>query len=262
MSGISFIRGRNGKPAASRALEEILSRIEGLSGECFFGFPVVATPEGKYSADATLVSPEKGVVLFDLVEGSSVGDYTRRQDDLANKIEAKLKLHRELVRGRNLIPPLSVITFAPAVREVERFAEDGYPLANEDDLEQVLSNIIWADYNENFYRTTLSAIESLSSIRQSRLRREVRNPDSRGAKLKRLEESIATLDYRQNRAVIETVDGVQRIRGLAGSGKTIVLALKAAYLHTQYPDWQLLLLFTPVLSKGNSEGSLTTFASN
>jgi superfamily I DNA and RNA helicase len=243
MSGISFIRGRNGKPAASLALEEILSRIEGISGECFFGFPVVATPEGKYSADATLVSPEKGVVLFDLVEGSSVGDYTRRQDDLANKIEAKLKLHRELVRGRNLIPPLSVITFAPAVREVERFAEDGYPLANEDDLEQVLSNIIWADYNENFYRTTLSAIESLSSIRQSRLRREVRNPDSRGAKLKRLEESIATLDYRQNRAVIETVDGVQRIRGLAGSGKTIVLALKAAYLHTQYPDWRIAVTF-------------------
>jgi superfamily I DNA and RNA helicase len=243
MSSISFIRGRNGKPAASRALEEILSRIEGISGECFFGFPVVATPEGKYSADATLVSPEKGVVLFDLVEGSSVGDYTRRQDDLANKIEAKLKLHRELVRGRNLIPPLSVITFAPAVREVERFAEDGYPLANEDDLEQVLSNIIWADYNENFYRTTLSAIESLSSIRQSRLRREVRNPDSRGAKLKRLEESIATLDYRQNRAVIETVDGVQRIRGLAGSGKTIVLALKAAYLHTQYPDWRIAVTF-------------------
>ena len=30
----------------------------------------------------------------------------------------------------------------------------------------------------------------------------------------------------QSKAVIETVDGVQRIRGLAGSGKT-VLALKA-----------------------------------
>jgi superfamily I DNA and RNA helicase len=188
-----------------------------------------------------------------------VGDYTRRQDDLANKIEAKLKLHRELVRGRNLIPPLSVITFAPAVREVERFAEEGYPLANEDDLEQVLSNIIWADYDENFYRTTLSAIESLSSIRQSRLRREVRNPDSRGAKLKRLEESIATLDYRQNRAVIETVDGVQRIRGLAGSGKTIVLALKAAYLHTQYPDWRIAVTFYTRSLKGQFKRLINIF---
>lgn len=259
MSGISFIRGRNGKPAASRALEETLSRIEGISGECFFGFPVVATPEGKYSADATLVSPEKGIVLFDLVEGSSLGDYTRRQDDLANKIEAKLKLHRELVRGRNLIPPLSVISFAPAVREVGRVAEDGYPLANEENLEQVLADIAWSDCNETLYRTTLSAIESLSSIRQSRLRREVRNPDSRGAKLKRLEESIATLDYRQNRAVIETVDGVQRIRGLAGSGKTIVLALKAAYLHTQYPDWRIAVTFHTRSLKGQFRKLINNF---
>ena len=38
-----------------------------------------------------------------------------------------------------------------------------------------------------------------------------------------LENSIAALDRSQSKAVIETVDGVQRIRGLAGSGKTIVL---------------------------------------
>ena len=60
--------------------------------------------------------------------------------------------------------------------------------------------------------------------------------DSQGAKLKQLENSIATLDNLQSKAVIETVDGVQRIRGLAGSGKTIVLALKAAYLHAQHPS--------------------------
>ena len=38
---------------------------------------------------------------------------------------------------------------------------------------------------------------------------------------------IRSPDMLQSKAVIETVDGVQRIRGLAGSGKTIVLALKA-----------------------------------
>ncbi len=47
----------------------------------------------------------------------------------------------------------------------------------------------------------------------------------------------------QSRAVIETVDGIQRIRGLAGSGKTIVLALKAAYLHAQHPDWRMAVTF-------------------
>lgn len=37
--------------------------------------------------------------------------------------------------------------------------------------------------------------------------------------------------------------GPQRIRGLAGSGKTIVLALKAAYLHAKEPQWRIVLTF-------------------
>lgn len=42
---------------------------------------------------------------------------------------------------------------------------------------------------------------------------------------------MANLDNQQSKVVIETDDGVQRIRGLAGLAKTIVIALKAAYLH-------------------------------
>jgi hypothetical protein len=105
MNRVEFIRGTNGKPVASRALEETLSSIDGLSGVCFFGFPLIATPEGKSFIDATLVSPEKGIVLFDLVEGTELGEYAERQDDLATKIEAKLKLHKELVKKRQLLPP-------------------------------------------------------------------------------------------------------------------------------------------------------------
>ncbi len=259
MNKINFTRGINGKPAASQALEETLATIEGLSGECFFGYPLIPTPEGKYFIDATLVSREKGVVLFDLVESTDVGDYAARQDDLANKIEAKLKLHKELVKGRRLLPPLNVITFAPALRDVEKLARDGYLLANERNLGEILSGLSWQDGSDDLYRMTLSAIESLSSIRKSRSKREVRKPDSRGGKLKKLEDSIATLDHRQNRAVIETVEGVQRIRGLAGSGKTIVLALKAAYLHTQYPDWRIAVTFHTRSLKGQFKRLINNF---
>lgn len=259
MSEVSFTHGVNGKPVASQALEEILSSIDGLQGECFFGYPLMATPEGKYSIDAAFVSRQKGIVLFDLVEGADLGDYTERQDDVVTKIEAKLKLHKELVRGRELIPPIHVVTFAPAFGDVERVARDGYLLANETNLGEILSSLSWQDSSDHLYRMTLSAIESLSSIRRSRSKREVRNQDSRGAKLKRLEDSIATLDHRQNRAVIETVEGVQRIRGLAGSGKTIVLALKAAYLHTQYPDWRIAVTFHTRSLKGQFRRLINNF---
>jgi len=250
MSKINFVRGVNGKPVATQALEEALAAMDGLSGECFIGYPLIATPEGGYSIDATLVSPDKGIVLFDLVEGMDVGDYTSRQDDLANRIDSKLRSHRELLKGRRLIPELQVVTFAPAISDVTRITRDGYPLANETNLVDILQGFCWDDAGEGLYLMTLSAIESLTSIRKSRTKREVSKPDSRGARLKKLEDSIATLDHRQNRAVIETVDGVQRIRGLAGSGKTIVLALKAAYLHSQYRDWRIAVTFNTRSLKG------------
>jgi len=259
MNTINFICGINGKPVATQALEKALTAIEGISGVCFIGYPLIATPEGKYFIDATLISPEKGVVLFDLVEGMDIRDYTLRQDDLANKIDSKLRLHKELVKGRRLIPDLQVITFVPAKNDLTQIAQEGYPLANDTNLADILEGISWNDFTENIYKMTLSAIESLSSIRKSRSKRDVSKPDSRGAKLKKLEDSIATLDNRQNRAVIEIVDGVQRIRGLAGSGKTIVLALKAAYLHTQYPDWRIAVTFNTRSLKGQIKRFINNF---
>ena len=37
--------------------------------------------------------------------------------------------------------------------------------------------------------------------------------------------------------------GAQRIRGIAGSGKTVLLCQKAAYMHLQNPDWDIALVF-------------------
>lgn len=256
---LTITRGVNKKPVSTDVLEQSLEALQNIEGEAFTGYPLIATPDGKYSIDATLVSPSKGIVLFDLIEGPEVGEYTERQDDLANKIEARLKLHRELVKGRHLRVPLWVISFAPGIDNIESVAVPDYPLVNEHGLANVLNALDWPESSEDLYRLTLSAIESLSSIRKSRSKREVRRADSRGAKLKQLEDSIATLDHRQNKAVIETVDGVQRIRGLAGSGKTIVLALKAAYLHTQYPDWRIAVTFHTRSLKGQFRRLINNF---
>lgn len=158
-----------------------------------------------------------------------------------------------------MLVPLSVISFAPGIKNVETEAVEDYPLVNEDGLAAILNKLDWANGSVELYRITLSAIESLSSIRKSRSKREVHREDSRGAKLKYLEDSIATLDYRQNKAVVETVEGVQRIRGLAGSGKTIVLALKAAYLHMQYPDWRIAVTFHTRSLKGQFRRLINNF---
>jgi len=64
----------------------------------------------------------------------------------------------------------------------------------------------------------------------------------------------------QSKAVVETVEGVQRIRGLAGSGKTIVLALKAAYLHAQHPDWRIAVTFNTRSLKGHFRRIINNFS--
>src|SRR5208282_3109318 len=89
--------------------------------------------------------------------------------------------------------------------------------------------------------------------------RDLHNPDSKGTKIKSLEASIANLDTQQSAAVVETADGVQRIRGLAGSGKTIVLALKVAYLHARHPDWMIAVTFNTRSLKKQFEDLITTF---
>ena len=240
---IEIVQGTNSKPAASHELVEIMADQTALSGQLFVGYPITSTPEGPHPLDALLVSADKGIVLFDLVEGTEIGDYGLRQDDSANKLEARLKTHSELTQRRNLLIPIYTISFAPAVSNLIPYVQDNYPLVNASSLISELKKTVWEKQSEEVYKRTLAAIESISTIRTSRTKRTIQKENSKGYKLQKLEKTIATLDHRQSKAVIETVEGVQRIRGLAGSGKTIVLALKAAYLHAQHPEWRIAVTF-------------------
>ena len=100
-------------------------------------------------------------------------------------------------------------------------AGDEYPRANDTTLVDRLRRFRWENRSPVVYSSALSVIQSTSTIRKNRTRREVEREGSRGARLKRLEDQIATLDPVQSKAVIETIDGVQRIRGLAGSGASL-----------------------------------------
>ena len=246
---IDVVRGTTQKPASSRELVRLLTSIPDLSGQLFIGYPILGTSTGSYPIDALLVSEDGGVVIFDLVEGPDAGGYQHRQDDSYNKLEAKLKVYPQLMDRRDLRVPMETISFAPGVPTLPQNG-DGYRIANSQTIVDAIRQIKEKKLENDLYRFTLSAIESISTIRHSRARRNVEQPNSFGAQLKRLEDSIATLDHQQSTAVIETVEGVQRIRGLAGSGKTIVLALKATYLHAQHPEWRIAVTYNTRSLKG------------
>ena len=256
---IDIVRGSSRKPVASEKLEDLMRQAD-LSGTLFIGYPIIATPEGPYPIDALLISAEKGIVVFDLIEGTDVGDYELRQDDAANKLEARLRTHRELVRRRELRILIHTLSFAPAVSHPVAPDEAGCQVVNSSSLRRALDAFTWPGREDKTYKNALSALESISTIRKSKVNRTVQQKSSRGSKLQALENAIATLDNTQSKAVIETIEGVQRIRGLAGSGKTIVLALKAAYLHAQNPEWRIGVTFHTRSLKGQFQRLINTFS--
>ncbi|GAB6843704.1 ATP-binding domain-containing protein [Methylorubrum rhodinum] len=225
-------------------------------GYLYIGYPVIATPEGAYPIDALWISRTNGVVIFNLVEGRDVAEYGETQDESANKLETKLRSHKSLMRGRDLIATPNVITYAPMLAGSPD-VDETYPLCNDNNLKSALDRIVWRDAGA--FESAVSVIQSISTIRRGKRNRGVLTETSRGAKLKAIEDSIANLDDMQGRAVIETVEGVQRIRGLAGSGKTIVLALKAAYLHAQFPDWKIAVTFNTRSLKDQFKRLINTF---
>lgn len=252
---VNIITGATQKPIASDKLKKFFSNKNDLEGHLFIGYPIIGTTEGAYPIDALWISPEQGLVIFNLIENKDINNYKEIQDDCANKIESKLRMNKQLVNKRKLCVDINVVTFAPNIKDIEE-EDDEYPLVNLDTIYNRLMQYTWEQ--NSYYKSLISVLQSISTIRKGR-KRVVNKTASKGAKLKALEESIANLDNGQSKAVIETVEGVQRIRGLAGSGKTVVIALKAAYLHAQHPDWKIVVTFNTRSLKGQLKRLINTF---
>lgn len=61
--------------------------------------------------------------------------------------------------------------------------------------------------------------------------------------LNRIQNKEAAFDLEQKKVALVTIDGPQRIRGLAGSGKTIILTMKAALYHMAHPNEEILYTY-------------------
>ncbi|MGH8656668.1 MAG: DEAD/DEAH box helicase [Gammaproteobacteria bacterium] len=254
---INTVWGSTGKPVSSKRLAEILSAEADLEGTLYIGYPIIGTPEGSFPIDALLVSPTKGLILFSVVEGKNLPDYAEAQDEGFNKMQAKLLQHQALIRKRELLVKIRTLTFAPAVTQLDGHDDEDHLLCNADNLVAAIDDL--AGFDPAVYPALVSVVQAISTLRRGRKKRELHNQNSRGTKIKALEDSIANLDSQQSAAVVETYEGVQRIRGLAGCGKTIVLALKVAYLHARHPDWLIAVTFNTRSLKKQFENLITTF---
>lgn len=256
---VSVIRGNIANIAMSEILTEYFEKHDEMYGNLFLGYPILPTREDKLSIDALFVSPVYGIVIFHFYEGREEIDLEEIQDEIYGLLLSKLAKEKKLVKRQIVNLDLNIISFTPNWKRQYRFDDDGFNAFNS--LSQVDNFLIENDFKENaqYYELAIRCIQSIGTIKKVLTREKVVKTDSRGAILRELESKIANLDKIQTAAALEVCDDVQRIRGLAGSGKTIVLALKAAYLHVAHPDWKIAVTFNTRSLKQQFKDLITRF---
>lgn len=240
---LSVVRGDAANAAVADTVVRQMQRMVG-SGTAYVGYPVLAGVDSPIPVDVLLVSPETGLVAVTIAaaaprDESEWEQLAEAQDAMYAALESHLSRYPALRHGRRFVVPITTFTVVPP-------GTSGLPTNTESvflEANQVADRLPDEVLDDRVYVALESALQRVTTIKPARKRDNVTVSTSRGGILKAIEKEIANLDQWQKQAAIESPDGPQRIRGLAGSGKTIVLALKAAYWHVQHPDWTIAMTF-------------------
>ncbi len=110
--------------------------------------------------------------------------------------------------------------------------------------------------NHEQWEVLLAVVGGTSVLRKPprELEPSVKSTQTRSGVLNILRERLYELDAQQVHIGISIPPGAQRIRGIAGSGKTVLLCQKAAHMHLKHPDWDIALVFFTRSLYGQIEG--------
>ncbi len=236
------IIGKKIHDAAIDALIDALEAFADADASFYVGYPVAATIDSAVTMPALLISPRYGLVCFDVIPIAREADLQElrsRQRNNVLPLKSKLLANTDLAGDDDLAFKVNSITYAQVTDGSEELKK--FRIVAAEGLQAALASC--DPFNPALLPAINATIERVANIRPRSKRLIAKTPESKGSILKQIESEIANLDSWQKAAAIETPDGPQRIRGLAGSGKTIVLALKAAYLHGEHPDWKIGVTF-------------------
>ena len=253
---IEIKKGITKKHVTSQILIDYFNSKMEFEGHLYIGYPILFTGEDSLTVDALWISEKYGIIIFDLIEDKNNYElFEERQNLIFSKIESQLIAYPELKKGRrDFLVNIEIVSFASniGISDIDNFI-----VSSIEDLDKFINNRpTWG--NSVLFGKVLSILQSVVNLKTAS-KRIIKDSNSKGAKVKELETTIATLDRNQEKAVIEYFEGIQRIRGLAGSGKTIVLALKAAYFHTQNPEWDIAITFNTRSLKEQFKDLITKF---
>ena len=141
--------------------------------------------------------------------------------------------------------PTNTILFAPNLdRDLVAIDLEAELAITFNHFESLLRSCLTDSFTESSYSELVATLEGTKGLIPPKPR-EIHNlgPRSKGVLASRIEAEITSFDRHQKNGAMAVLDGLQRIRGLAGSGKTIVLTMKAALTHLRDADATIVYTF-------------------
>ena len=223
-----------------------------LDGTLYFSHPTFKTADTEEltRVDALLVSENGEIIVFDLSTNRrnerSVDEWVleieNRQNELYRNINVLLRTNLNRLNMLKPIVNFRVITI------VENFPKEKLKGNTKLATFNTLQNVLETDepLKNQQIDAINSAIHGITKLASKSSRKSIQYRGFDASILDIKGGKIACLDKTQIQAALSCPQGPQRIRGLAGSGKTTVLALKAAHLHIANPDWSIAITFRNV----------------
>lgn len=227
-------------------LEELFKDEEGL---IFVNYPTLKLADMSVrQPDIFMISLKYGVfsILIDNIEHNRNGEFEQLKnlsETMDTKIYSDLLKEKELRKNtRELNFPVKTIMYLPNYEDVE---EEDFVVTSKKELkEYIMQTELEEPLEIEFAEKIIAVLESTNvTILPKNRSLSFHDTNSKAYVLKEVEAQMARFDDGQRRATGNIISGAQRIRGLAGSGKTIILCLKAANLLVRFPDAKILYTF-------------------
>ena len=238
-------------------------RLQLGDGVLYYGWPKFTDYDSvRHYVDLALVSSRAGVVLMRVLSGAGARTIDATVESIsqaaASAVSQLIRSPTLRSRGQQLRFEVTPIVFAPGTddspsADVPVFGSDAALLSF---LETLGDQKLSADQIVE----TRSIFEGAKALARGS-KRSISDPSRQilAVALSRLEDEIASFDARQRLVALTTLGGPQRIRGLAGSGKTVILAMKAALAHLDNPESRILVTYYTRSLRGQLIRFITRF---
>ncbi len=255
-------------------------KLNKYQGTCGYKITTLGIEEDKNSKieneripSFMIVSKEHGVILIDVVNdkikkiSGESGEFwiTEKSseiysrdiilDDFESEVENRLKQNVNIFDRRNKklkIPIKKLLLFPFNDNKELKNLDEQFEIINEtisnndllNELESFFETNLTTEIDVKVFDITISLLDG-SNIYATSKKTSIQKGklETKNDFIEKSLEEIYKLDEVQRQIALQMPNSIERIRGLAGTGKTIILSMKAGLAHKNKRDWKILFVF-------------------